>query len=625
MKEDIKTYVFETLPTGSGKWIVVAWGKIVNDRTGSYQQEIVLKRYSEKDRPSKTWDLKDFSKLVYCKVDLGSLRVLSPGTIIRNQMIVRFVHEYLKKREIRIEDPQALLKKPFRVLYDPTFPDWERLHLITPVDKSETRLLEGSQLKVLIPCNVIADYYYYGMTYLIKAILEGKLSTKFKNGNDVYNPKTLSWATSPTGKLVVRVELQRRMSFKDEFKIARLAHDDYFRSKCLDIYANILRGSTYESYVDTDLPINEPTTLSVYGVEISNKREKFFLVHSISKCNAKPPFDLILAGKDFMGESFFEASENGSGEKDDPDKNPKTNSLNISPKPKPKKRRKVKLSKGGKKNIGGGRALWNSEKEEIPYDKDQENNFPEDAAINEKDFGDPEKREGLLEIIRKFGIADGLTTNPNKTGSSNNLQIGLIASGPAKSKPAPPTDAFENIEKLTLLLEESLSGRGYQLTSQVRCPVMVGIDKYSAFPVTDLMMIAEGQKKVQYLNFCFLNVRQEYHTHHRRIYINELVVKGHVFYIMDVEPKYKVVNENKVVEKFIASFGVIFFTGKSVLSDDRLKEILILIVTTYQGPSGRWKFLAQKFGYQYARIQHRGDQRSFDLASKFIIQLCERT
>lgn len=623
MQENIKDYIFDVLPDSAGKWIVVAWGKIINERAGSYEQEIVLKRYSEKDEPSRTWDLRDPSKLFFCKVNLGSLRVLSPGTIVQNQKVILFPHEYLVKREIRIEKPQELLKQPFRILYAPTFPSWERRDLISSVDKVETRVVDDPHIKVLIPCNVIADYYYYGMTYLIKAILEGKLSSRFKNANDVYNPRLQPPRVSPTGQIVVRVELQRRMSYKDRVKIARLAYDDYFRFKCLDISTGIMNGNLDESYVNTDLPIDEPITLSVYGVEINNGREKFFLVHSISKCSSKPPFDLVINAKRFTGKTHFEDTSNTSG--DDTDPNDKT--IGISPKPNGKKRSKTRLKKGGKKNIGNEKPLWNSLPEDIPYDKDQQNNFPENLAINEKDFIDPQKQEELTEILRKFGFATGLTTNPNKKGTDNILQLGFFSTSPVKPKAAPPTTAFQIIENLGLLIEESLRGRLYKVASKTCCPVIEGVDKYSAFPVKELTdeLTKKGMNLDQlrlYLNFCFKNVRENYHTQHRRIYINEMIVNGHCFYTMDLEPKYKLENEKKEIEKFISSFGVIFHTYKFTLENDGLKDILKKIVTTHKDKnSSRWKFLTE-CGFDFLRIQHRADQRSFDKVTEFILRRC---
>lgn len=614
MKDEIKDYVFSCLPEDSKKWIVVAWDRVVNNRTGSYEQVVVFRLFSEKDSPEDIWNLSDPKNLHYLHVDLGSLRVLSPGTIVQNQRIIQFAHEYKTKREVKIDDPQSLSKKPLRVLYAPTMPGLERQNYTGSVERNECRVLELPDVKILFPCNVIADYYYYGTTYLVKAVLEGKLNDRFKNGNDVYNPKTLFRAISSNGKAIVRVELQRRMSYADTFKIARLAHDYDFRSKCLDVYASILRGKNLESYVDTDFPVTGPVTLSVYGDEVINQRERVFLVHSISSCTAKPPFDLIIAGKEFKGREYLQDIDfcersDGSG----------SAPVGITIEKRNKKSRtKIKLNKTNQKGIGVDKALWNAGLEHIPYDRDQSDNFPKDATIKERDFADPWKQEELAAILRKFGVASGLTTNPDRRGSSSNLQINFFAKGPLKPKPARQTLAFENIEDLSKAIEVSLGSR-FSVNSQIRCPVSVGIDKYSAFP-TGEWMNGQHPKHRQLLNFCFVNVREQGHVQHRRIYINELNVQGQFFYMMDVEPKYKVLNERKELERLVSSSAVIFHTHISQLNDVDLRFILNEIVTTYQQPLGRWGFLEKRFGFEFLRIQHRNDQRSFDGVSKFIIE-----
>ncbi|MBS1489673.1 MAG: hypothetical protein JSS93_04025 [Bacteroidetes bacterium] len=625
MKDEIKDYVFAALPDGSGKWIVVAWGKIINAQTGSYEQEIVLKRYSERDDPSTIWNLRDFRELAFCKIDLGSVRVLSPGTIVQNQKIIMFPHEYLIKRTITIDNPSALLKRPFRILYAPTFPGWERHDLISSVDKVETRLLTGSGLNVLFPCDVIADYYYYGKTYMVKAVMEGKISHRFINGNDLYNPRTLVREVSPSGQVLVRVELQRKMSFKDEFKIARLAFDDYFRSKCLDIHTGILRGNVQESYIDTDFPVQGPVTLSVYGVETNNLRENFFLVLSISKCTAKAPFDLAVVGKKFNGKTYFKSIGGGNGDQGDSE----DKWLGVALKgPGGKRRSKTILDKGGHNIIGGEKPYWNAGAKEFVYDRDQVDNLSQGAMINEKDFIDPAKRAELEETLRRFGFAAGLSTDPNKRGSALVLQLGLLGIGPTKPKPAPPTTAFQIIENLTQLTEQSLIGRLHQVSSTIRCPVVEGIDKYSAFPVKELTAELKQQKNIEWtrhcINFCFKNIREHRHTHHRRVYINELIVDGRVFYIMDVEPKYKVENEKKEVERLVASLGVIFH-AKSMLDDTQLKAILKQIVYTKRNSVlGRWRFLSAMKGFEFLCIQHRVDSRSFNGVVEFILRRCDR-
>lgn len=71
---------------------------------------------------------------------------------------------------------------------------------------------------------------------------------------------------------------------------------------------------------------------------------------------------------------------------------------------------------------------------------------------------------------------------------------------------------------------------------------------------------------------------------------------------MDIEPKY---NDKKNL-RFVASFGVIFYTGDVELRDQRLSDILIKIVASRNTPNSQWRFLKTVLNYPYQKIQHRG-------------------
>ena len=610
-EKDLKEYYFRNLPDGSGHWIVIAWGKIVNDRDQYYQQEIVLAPWSAKRSPDKIFNLTDPSRVVYVQMDLGSLRAFTPGTIIRKKRIIKYPHEYLEKVNIAIEDPQAMEKRLLVNLYQPGIKEMVEFSAVASVDKIMTRFSYNPAFgRLIIPCNVIADYYYYGFgTYMIAAILEGNINPRFANGNDLYNPKKMYRDVSPTGKVVVRMELQRKMDLRDKYKIARLAHDDFFRDKCLDISYNIMNGKLVESYVDTDFPVNQPIVLSVYGQRLRIENNSNFLVYSIAMCSSKAPFDLVFAAKPFRGKATLPDS-GGNGTGDD--------TLGLGPKDPPKKsRERKKLEPSGTNIIDPEPPQWNGIPEDVPFVKDQEDNFPDDAAINELDLADPEKREEILKTLLKFGVAPRASTNPKKSGSGNVLPLSLTAQGPAKPRPAPPTEAFEIIENLAAFLEVHFKKKSNQTELIIRCPVPEGIDKYSAFPVLTLLKETDVEKKMRYLFFVFQHIQQKGHTHHRRVFINELTIDGHYFYIMDIEPKYKKYNEKGEVAKLLSSAGVIFYAGAKILSDGKLTDILEYVVKKHQTPEGRWEFL-RKQGFTFERITHHSGQRSYDSIVKFI-------
>lgn len=620
-QDSIKDYVFDSLPSGTGQYIIIAWGKIINDRTGSYKQQIVLKRYSEKDSPSKVWNLKDYSNFCYCVVDLGSIKVLSPGTIIQNQKIKYHIEEYLERTQIVINSPQDLERRPFRVMYDPTFQFWERTFFSTPVDKLEIRLFNDPVFgQVVIPSTVIADYYYYGRVYLIKAVLEGKIDLKYKNRNDVFNPLRLSDIITPNGKRVVLVELQRTMDFKDQVKIARLAYDEYFRFKCLDIFTNLTKGTPSDSFINTDLPIQEPTKLSVYGVTVIGKAGRFFLVHSISMCSVKPPFDLVISSKNFRPKGKVKGSELDNQGTEQAQSNSLSNSLSLLTNNQ-KKKIKMHLEDVGKRNIGSGRPRWDSVSKNLSYTKDQTDNFLDEDTINEKDFEDSSKEKVLTEILHKFGLAIGQSTDPNKKGAENILQLKVFAENLGKPKPAPPTTAFHIIEKISNQITSSLKFKNLDVKSSIRCPVAEGEDKYSSFPTKEFFIEPDINKRKIYLDFSFINVRTKGYSHHRRVFIFEIFVGAHVFYIIDIEPKYKIAGNAISAAKFISTFGVLFYAKKNALDDEFLKGIMKSIVIHQKTSLGRWVFLREKFNFEFQLIKHHPGQITHDKMIQFIARL----
>lgn len=626
MGKDIRDLIFDSLPPGPDQWLIVAWGKIVNQRTGSYKQEIVLKKYSDKDIPTSTWDLRDPSQLFFSELDIGKIKVLSPGTIVQNKKIKLFIEDYLKPIQITVDDPQSLHKKPLRVIYDPIFPDWERKIVSSSVDKVETRVFHHPDLGfVMIPSTSIADYFCYGTVYLTKAVLEGKIDHKFQNRNDAYNPNRIVKRVSPINKMaIVLIELGRKMDFKDRFKIARLAYDDFFRHKVLDIFTNISNGEIAESYIDMDLPVTGPTTLTVFGVPINGKGGRFFLVHSIAMCSTKAPFDLVLAGKDFRRKSSLFNGTNviqGSDTEEEDRTNTTITLTNLS---RPAKRTITHLKENGDKNIGDGKTHWDSLPEELEYRKNQADNFSEDNAINEADFADPEKQEKVIEIMRKFGISLGLSTSPDKTSSDYTMQLKIFADGFFKPKPPPPTTAFQIIEKLTDIFYVALTTRGFNVTSSIRCPIAEGNDKYSVFPVEEFRKEPNLSLRKRYVNYCYIDVRSKGQTHFRRVFICELIVKSFVFYFMDVEPKYKIEDKQNEFKKYMSSFGVIFFAGKNIINDVKLEKILRSIVVQNRTSSCRWDFLESEFGFLFQRIKHHSSEQSIKTVSRFVYQTINR-
>lgn len=603
MKGNIKDLVFSALPEGNAKWLVVGWGKTINDASGSYKQQIVLRKLSKNEDPGhlKRQDLGNL--LFYSVVDIGSIRIFSPGTIVQNQKIKFFIEDYLEKRTFRILDPQSLRKSKLhhysRQSSLPLFSDLELIKVRSFAD-SETNLL------VVVPCSVIADYYYFGSTPLTKAIFEGTFDLEKRVRNTVFNPHRVFRSVSSTKKNIGYIELDRRMVLDDRVKIGRLALDGFFWNKCMGIFTSMIEQESCGSFMETDFPINEPTDLIVYGVTI----EKVFLVHSISKCTAKPPFDVLIAGKPFKGKEQRKYNHESSS-------NEVKDSLFLTgSQKKNKKKSRTHLDSSTITLVKMDRPKWDAGSESLSYDKDQSNSFLEEDVINEKDLIDPRKQEQIADFIHKNGLAFALSTNPDKLGSEETLQLNLFARGPFTPLKHLPTNAFSIFEKLAGALEAALRSQGYNVQSKICCPEKIGNDPYTAFPIS---MIRSDQElnKIENVNFCFLQVKKYAHTIYRRVFISHLSIDGSNLYLVDIEPKYS----NKKTEKFLASFGVIFHTGDFELTEMELKDILIQIVVSHKTADSRWRFLERKFGYSYLKIKHRGLNLSYHNILKFLFTL----
>ncbi len=598
MEGDVKQLLFDCLPKGNAEWLVIGAGKIINEFKGSYKQQLILRKLSKNDDPANLKSIRiEKDDIRHAIVDIGSIRIFSPGTIVQNQRIKTFVEEYAKKKEIVIPAPQSLTKNTFAILgVQMSLPSLSDLQSIN------VRCFDvpGENLTIVIPCSVIVDYYFFGMTPLTKAVLDGMLDRKVKRRNTVFNPDRIDRDVSATNKKVAYVELGRKMFLEDKIKIGRLAHDDFFWSKCMGVFASLVGKKPNGSFIDTDFPVDEPVELSVYGVFVKGK----FLVHSISRCSSKPPFDLLIAGKPFKGKSRLNGNLSSGN-------NPPGNKTPLTTNP-PKTKSKTHLDTKNTSDVKGERPQWDAGSETLTYSRDQSSSFPDEDSINEQDLADAEKSDQVNEWIHKNGLALAFSTSPDKSGSTNSIQLNLSAHGPWVPPKQEPTTAFSIIEKLSSTLQLHFNQRKCNVSAKICCPVQAGDDKYSAFPV-DLILASSEFRTTENVNFCFLKVREHGHTFHRRVFIHHLTIDGLNFYMMDVEPKYI----NKVKSRFLASYGVIFHTENELSEKDLIKILLQIVISRKTKDSG-WKFLKTKFKHKFFKFQHRGLEISHHRILKFL-------
>lgn len=256
MKGDIKEFNFDSLPDDNSEWLVLALGKTINNLRGPYKQQIVLRKLSTTDDPTDIRDI-EANHISYCLVDIGRIRIFSPGTIIQNKRIKRFVEEYLEKRLIKIANPQSLKNEKLHFNKQMTMP------YLFDINGVNVKRIKSSEEKyeVIIPCSVIADYYFFGTTPLTEAVLNGKLDKKVKIRNPVFNPAAKIILAG--SKRIGHVEIGSSMHLRDQVKIARIALDDFYWHKCMGVFTSWLAKSPTGSFIEVNFPVEEPIGLWV--------------------------------------------------------------------------------------------------------------------------------------------------------------------------------------------------------------------------------------------------------------------------------------------------------------------------------------------------------------------------
>ncbi|MFM8913675.1 MAG: hypothetical protein ACKOE6_12300, partial [Flammeovirgaceae bacterium] len=394
----IVDFSFNFLPDSEDAFIVLCWGRVINDLTGDYKIQVILNKLREGwDGPNvNVHDYKLDSLQVEVIATLGVIRALGPGTIVQTKKIIKFINEYRreKSRLLDIADAQNFelvrlgqLTDDFtgrgtNILkatkgYQKYFNAGDSMgkvpaHLFVRTD-ANGREIE----KVLIPCGVLIDYYFFGRPKLIRSILSGKIDRTDKKLNSVYDPKKVTSDISPDNKRLAYLRLEKDMFDVDAFKIGRLAHDHFFWNTCNEINKAIVANP--DAYLQCGVPVTGSSKLLVYGREIETSKGKFYYVYKVIKCSSAGPFDGLIISRDNPGWSTSDAGskhlENGN--------NALTIEVNGPAPPKPKK--KIKFKNGDTpKNVSDGNAHWQSVDEEVDYENVEINNFDSDLIIKEE-------------------------------------------------------------------------------------------------------------------------------------------------------------------------------------------------------------------------------------------------
>ncbi|MFN8336313.1 MAG: hypothetical protein U0U09_14375 [Cyclobacteriaceae bacterium] len=608
----VKENPFENLPKDNGYWVVVAWGRVISTRKDkNYKIEVILRKF-DRVRGRSPFDLSSFTDQISRDVNIGSIRTFSPGTVFHQRKIAEYVHEHIKKVKIDIQDPQGLSAATFSDVFSIASRGETGQLFIVNIDasfeKCPVRILEHNNKfgRVIFPCSVIADYYYFGQWRLIKAILDGRIDANKRHRNGLYDPETLVVEETAKGEIATVITLRRDMSFEDELKIARIAVDPYYRHKCLDISNGLLYKKKNDSFINTDFPIKVPTRLSVYGSHVQTKMGKAFLVHSISFCTSPMPFDGLLSGREDDFKNPGNSSNHDGTETQEPKELPekaivieRTGSPPDEDEPKKKPKKKTKP-------ITEEKPLYNSVSQAKRFEKDEAFNFPKDSIVRARELDDGGKNKKVKKFKKRFQIFEKLSTDP---GNGNNPKVGRLKLLPKEFVPPEEVKApayFDKIRDVKNNAEQHYKEH-HEVSVRLITPYPLDGTEYSTFNIKQFEQPAQ-QTPYWYerKKFCYLKTRYYSFKIVRRVFIAELIINKNYFYLMDIEPKYG------------ASSAVVIYSSTDIGS--KFKSILDMMVEKHNIKGGVWKVLDLKeFKLPYQKFSHYSNAKaSFRNVREFI-------
>lgn len=582
---------FYGMPNRFKRNIIFAWGCIKNRFDGWY-----IFYLNTMPTPDQTGNDLDPSKLTIeeypCGV--GTVETLTPGTVFENQRIVKHVHEHHRKRDVFIQDPSLI----------------EIVRLADKFDLSDVRYLEkepGSRLDdlrvavipnyegydaIVIPCGVIADYYFFGFPRLTHYVLERNVDRYDRHRNKVYDPEESQYEVLSDGRVLAYVRLEREMFSRDQVTIARLAHDLYFWDCAMEMSSKLVMNNP--AYLETKFPIKQPTTISFYGMDLTLGNKRVLWGLSIAFCTAKLPFDGLVVSRDNPG------GRTGVGEvdikallkevKDEKDLKPKV------------VEKSVYVGTSKEQKIGSQNARFNSVDSELQFPKDKKFNFPEDLIVSEEDFDVGVRTENLTKFLLEFGPLLEFTTSLKRSGSKNVRRMVFRHKGPIEDPDVEPVTCFS-------LIEKALNDFPVEFEVKVICPFPFGRDKYSILPAQNY----RTRHSKRDLNFCYLNVRKNKRTIFKRLLFVEIEANGSFFYVLDLQPNETEKKDTSEIKWSSRRRAVVFCSKKRSQITD-FKKLFAAVVES----RGKWDQMMSDFKYKSTKIKHTTSNGMRDRILMFI-------
>lgn len=525
---DFKERTYANAPPLEGYWMVLGWGNIVGANRGFHELRVHFVKLSDTLELKKTPDFFHVRMHQSTVVDIGSLRLFSPGSIWKGQRLIAQLSEYRDlPATFTVLDISNSLKGKLGDFFDTGS---NKFFVPEPAREIPVRIFQNKihyddhkhRSVVVIPEAAIADYYSFGYFRLIDKVLSGKINTK----NHVFDPSLSSFSMAEDGKILAHVRLEKEMKDYDAFKIARMAHDSYYLKKVREINANMISRSKEGKpvYIESDFPVKGPSELKILGRQVQTEKGLVYFAYRIVGCSVRPSFDYLVFSRDNPGKTSNQ--EEGK----------RRNESSIA--------QKV-FTEGSNSELGNNEP--NSKSTDINESILYSETIPisEDNIVKETDLL-TQITDNLPVVFLPAEFVEKLSTRPEKIGNDEVARIVLeFDQRIDKLKIDRFEKQFEFVNKACEILESNLTGE-LKFRKTLRTPIKnikAHFQGFSIFPYTRFIEKGSDPNLDVHYQWCFLNKsrsknKKNIYYNERRALLIEYLIGPSCFYIIEVEAKY---------------------------------------------------------------------------------------
>jgi hypothetical protein len=578
----LRNYKYQDLPNDDNYWLVFNWGKVFPTSDGSFAIEVVLAKLTKVTSDVFPDYSIDQSHHQIIKVPLAAIRSIQIGSIWHRQSLFKNLSDYREPTQpIFIKDlSQSSRKKLCEVVDDKEFPYPKYLEALPVRTFSKgVDYQYGRYDLVVFPCSSIVKYYFFKSANLVHHVLSGNLEP---GNNKVFDPLKSFIRNNDDGNKEALIWLKKETDNTDDYKIARMAFDDYYLSKAREVYANRL-SNIADNFIDGNFPINDKGEISVRGKSVqvkgsdSKKDFRLLFVYSIHKCLSSPPFHLLIRGSD------------RDNRKADVDEETKEIEKKLIERRYPLQDVDVRSDK----SLGSAPSNSNYDNSEIKIDDSEEYNFNSANIIPINK--DHQKYITSHNVITTFDDEPNLTISGEKKTNSDSFQAKLVDEEQERFN-----SVFEDLSVIINRLQLEIA----DLLIQNVVPFSYAHPDYIGFSIFPISKLKSNRNAY---NWCHLTkVYKGYWKNPRRIKIVEISINMHFVYVLEVEQRSK----DECTLLVLRNFSL------DKISNDYLSEIL------YEAAKkkGVWNKTSALFSgsFEFISMKHTNIDSLFQRVKKII-------